>query len=166
MLRSRAHAGFSLPEALLAAGVVATVLLAVTRLVPTASQQITAGGNLTRASTLAQALLEMVRGEAHFADVLAYDGLDTARPEGFPAACRSAGVPGCINALEAAGEGKLDGWRRAVEELGGGRGAVTVPAPADAPGLPRLAVVTVTISWTDSLGSGTAQLTTAVAERP
>ena len=165
LLTPRARAGFSLPETLLAAAVVATVLLAVTRMLPTASQRITTGGNMTRASALAQALMEMIRGEAHFADVLAYDGLDTGRGETLPAACLPSGAPGCINSLEAAGEGKLDRWQRGVEQLGAGRGSVTISPPPAAPGVPRLAVVTVTISWADSLGSGTARIVTAIAER-
>jgi hypothetical protein len=165
LLRPGRPAGFGLPEALLAAAVVASALLAAGRLVPTAAERIVSGGRITRGGALAQALVEMIRGEALFDDVLAYDGLDTGRPETFPAACLPGGGPGCINPREERGEGRLDRWRRAVKDLPGGRAAVAVSSATAGAGQPRLATVTVTISWDDRLATGRARIATAIAER-
>ena len=79
-------AGLTLPEVLLSAVIIAVAILGLVGLFPTALQNVQYGGHMSQASSLAQAMIEMIRTES-FATVPSYDGLDTRNgvPGGLPA---------------------------------------------------------------------------------
>lgn len=72
----RDTAGLTLPEVLLASVIITVAVLGVVGLFPTALQNIHYGGHMSKASSLAQAMIEMIRTQP-FDRISLYDGLDT-----------------------------------------------------------------------------------------
>lgn len=138
---SRGVAGLSLPEVLLATVIIMVAILGVVGLFPTALQNVQYGGHMSQASSLAQAMVEMIRAES-FATVTSYDGLDTrnAPPGGLPASVLSHFTQWTNNIAPASPVGALpQGWG-------------TVQVQDDALGLPDLKQVTVSVGWQERGG--------------
>lgn len=132
----RGMAGLTLPEVLLAAVIITVAILGVVGLFPTALQNVQYGGHMSQASSLAQALIEVIRTES-FATVASYDGLDTrsAPPGGLPASVFNHFSQWANNIAPANPVGALpQGWG-------------TVQVQDDAVGLPDLKQVTVRVGW-------------------
>ena len=72
-------AGLTLPEVLLASVIIVVAVLGIVGLFPTALQNIQYGGHMSKASSLAQAMIEMIRTQP-FDRISLYDGLDTQDP--------------------------------------------------------------------------------------
>ena len=146
--------GLTLPEILIAASVLTVALLAMAGMFPTAFQNVKAGGQMTKATAIAQKMMEILRNES-FANLscslypTSYNGLNTS-------ACGSGTDSISTNcqkwandiAFSSDGRGLPSGW-----------GSITVSSPAT-----DLRQVTVTVGWTESRGSKTVELVTYVAD--
>lgn len=149
--RARGTAGLTLPEVLLSAVIIAVAILGLVGLFPTALQNVQYGGHMSQASSLAQAMIEMIRTES-FATVPSYNGLDTRTgpPGGLPASVLNHFTQWTNNIAPASPVGALpQGW-----------GAVQVQD--DALGLPDLKQLAVTIGWQER-GNQTLTFVTYVA---
>ncbi len=138
---SRDTAGLSLPEVLLATVIIMVAILGVVGLFPTALQNIQYGGHMSQASSLTQAMIEMIRTEP-FGTVFRYDNLDTRNepPNGLPASVLAHFTQWTNNIAPASPSGALpQGWG-------------TVQIQEDALGLPDLKQVTVTVGWEERGG--------------
>ncbi len=138
---SRDTAGLSLPEVLLATVIIMVAILGVVGLFPTALQNIQYGGHMSQASSLTQAMIEMIRTEP-FGTVFRYDNLDTRNepPSGLPASVLAHFTQWTNNIAPASPSGALpQGWG-------------TVQIQEDALGLPDLKQVTVTVGWEERGG--------------
>ena len=138
---SRDTAGLSLPEVLLATVIIMVAILGVVGLFPTALQNIQYGGHMSQASSLTQAMIEMIRTEP-FGTVFRYDNLDTRNgpPGGLPASVLAHFTQWTNNIAPASPSGALpQGWG-------------TVQIQEDALGLPDLKQVTVTVGWEERGG--------------
>ena len=147
---SRDTAGLSLPEVLLATVIIMVAILGVVGLFPTALQNIQYGGHMSQASSLTQAMIEMIRTEP-FGTVFRYDNLDTRNgpPGGLPASVLAHFTQWTNNIAPANPAGALPQ----------GRGTIAV---ATVPGSPDLLRVTVTVTWQER-GSQTITFVTYVA---
>jgi len=147
---SRDTAGLSLPEVLLATVIIMVAILGVVGLFPTALQNIQYGGHMSQASSLTQAMIEMIRTEP-FGTVSNYNGLDTQNaPAGsLPASVLTHFTQWTNNIAPASPSGALPQ----------GRGTIAV---ATVPGLPDLLRVSVTVTWQER-GSQTITFVTYVA---
>lgn len=154
--------GLTVMEVLLAAAILGIALLAIAEMFPTAYQTVSYGGQITRASALAQKMVEMIKGEPSFDNVLLYNNIDTRNPSSIP----EASPPPGINTIEDPSvnppKGKIDKWADEVSTLPGGWGTVSVPSPGGTNN--RLATVTVTVGWSGSWGTRTVQMVTMIAE--
>ncbi len=138
---SRGRAGLTLPEVLLATVIIMIAILGIVGLFPTALQNIQYGGHMSQASSLAQAMVEMIRTEP-FATVTSYDDLDTRNepPGGLSASVLTHFTQWTNNIAPASPIGALpQGWG-------------TVQIQEDALGLPDLKQVTVTVGWQERGG--------------
>jgi len=147
---SRGMAGLTLPEVLLATVIITVGILGVVGLFPTALQNIQYGGHMSQASSLTQAMIEMIRTEP-FGTVFRYDDLDTRNepPSGLPASVLAHFTQWTNNIAPANPAGALPQ----------GRGTIAV---ATVPGSPDLLRVTVTVTWQER-GSQTITFVTYVA---
>ena len=138
---SRDMAGLTLPEVLLATVIITVAILGVVGLFPTALQNVQYGGHMSQASSLTQAMIEMIRTEP-FGTVFRYDNLDTRNepPSGLPASVLAHFTQWTNNIAPASPSGALpQGWG-------------TVQIQEDALGLPDLKQVTVTVGWEERGG--------------
>ncbi|MFQ5803253.1 MAG: hypothetical protein ACE5JQ_10195 [Candidatus Methylomirabilales bacterium] len=148
---SRDMAGLTLPEVLLATVIITVAILGVVGLFPTALQNVQYGGHMSQASSLTQAMIEMIRTEP-FVTVPSYDGLDTRNelPSGLPASVLAHFTQWTNNIAPANSAGALpQGWG-------------TVQVQDDALGLPDLKQVTITVGWQER-GNQTIRFVTYVA---
>ena len=148
---SRDTAGLSLPEVLLATVIIMVAILGVVGLFPTALQNIQYGGHMSQASSLTQAMIEMIRTEP-FGTVFWYRDLDTRNgppPGGLPVSVLTHFTQWTNNIAPANPSGALPQ----------GRGTIAV---ATVPGLPDLLRVSVTVTWQER-GSQTINFVTYVA---
>ncbi len=167
----RGMAGLSLPEVLLATVIIMVAILGVVGLFPTALQNIQYGGHMSQASSLTQAMIEMIRTEP-FATVPSYDGLDTrnAPPGGLSASVLTHFTQWTNNIAPANPAGTLpQGWGTVqvqslcrttggsldVCQKDGGQGDDALP-------LPDLVQVTITVRWQER-GNQTIRFVTYVA---
>ncbi len=143
--------GLTLIEILISAAILGVSLLAIATMFPTAMEGMEEAGNQTRAFTLARGMLERIRGNESFADVLLYDGQSTAQV--------------IFNTGSAIVDANLTVWKQTMEQVPDngvpqyvGQVTVTVTAtPA------RLATVTVEVQWPNDR-SVSAALTTQISE--
>ena len=149
--QGRRDQGLTLAEILVAASVMSVALLAIMSMFPTGYETILSGGRMTKATRLAQEMMEVLRNQS-FDNLTAFDGVDTRNPQAFPAAIRpllgtwrcdiTPPAAGCTTATQ--GGGLASGW---------GTIAVTVPSAG-------LAQVTVTVGWRDRRSTKTVGLVT------
>lgn len=148
---TRDTAGLTLPEVLLASVIIAIAILGVVGLFPTALQNVQYGGHMSQASSLAQAMIEMIRTEP-FATVSSYGGLDTriGPPGGLPASVLNHFTQWANRVAPAMPIGALpQGWG-------------TIQVQDNALGLPDLKQLTVTVGWQER-GAQTISFVTYVA---
>lgn len=137
---ARGMAGLTLPEVLLATVIITIAILGMAGLFPTALQNVQYGGHMSQASSLTQAMIEMIRTEP-FATVTSYDGLDTRNepPGGLSASVLTHFTQWTNNIAPASPVGALpQGW-----------GTVQID---DVLGLPDLKQVRVTVGWQERGG--------------
>lgn len=150
--------GLTLVEVLIATAIVSVAMLGIVGMFPVAHQQLRMGSDVTKATALAQQMVEVLRDES-FAAVPRYDAADTREPAAFPPD-DPAGTP------PFRGGSLLRRWQQAITaapELGGlyqGWGQI------EAASLDRgLLSVTVTVGWSATPTDRTVQLTTYLGQR-
>lgn len=150
--------GLTLVEVLIATAIVSVAMLGIVGMFPVAHQQLRLGSDVTKATVLAQQMVEVLRDES-FAAVPRYDAADTRAPAAFPPD-DPAGTP------PFRGGSLLRRWQQAITaapELGGlyrGWGQI------EAASLDRgLLSVTVTVGWSATPTDRTVQLTTYLGQR-
>lgn len=77
MKTGKGQRGFSLVEFLIATSIVACAVLGVAAMFPAAMRSVVVGGETTKATMLAQAMMDIIRSEPFDVLVARYDGLDT-----------------------------------------------------------------------------------------
>ncbi len=150
--------GLTIVELLIALTVLTLAMLGVVGMFPVAHQHLRAGGDLTKATALAQRMLELLRDEA-LELVPRYHNADTRQSASFPA-----DDPGRTPPFR--GGSSLQQWREEIAEtrLGGGLhqgwGRIEVAS------LDRgLLSVTVTVGWSASPTNRTIELITHLAQQ-
>ena len=144
----RSERGLTLVELLIAASILTTALLGVAGMFPSAYQNVKYGGRISRATALAQEMMEILRNES-FNTLARYHALDTSScgsgADAIATSCRK--------------------WRDDLNEVGlpsgSGRVAVCTAACTSAT---NLAEITVTVSWSERTGAKTVQLVTYAAQ--
>ncbi len=150
--------GLTLIELLIAMAVATIAVLGIVGMFPMAHQHLRAGGDMTKATVLAQHMVEVLRDE-RFQVLSRYHNADTRETASFPADDLGATPP-------FRGGSSLRRWREEIEGepfgdglyQGWGRIGIT---PLDR----GLFVVTVTIGWPSSLSERTVQLTTYIGQQ-
>ncbi|MGH7410705.1 MAG: type IV pilus modification PilV family protein [Candidatus Methylomirabilis sp.] len=156
-LRLTGKRGLSLVELLMAMTIVSVAMLGIVGMFPVAHQHLRAGGDLTKATSLAQRMIELLRDEPLQA-VPRYHNADTRTPSSFPADDPAASPPFRGGSL-------LIGWRdeiAAVRPTGGlyrGWGRIEVAS------LDRgLLSITVMVGWPATPTDRSVQLTTFLGQ--
>lgn len=144
----RSEKGLTLVELLIAASILATALLGVAGMFPSAYQNVKYGGRISRATALAQEMMEILRDES-FTTLASYNTLDTG-------SCGSGTDPIATNCRK---------WRDDMNGGGlpSGSGSVAVCVAA-CTSTNDLAEITVTVSWSERTGAKTVQLVTYAAQ--
>lgn len=151
-------AGFTLVELLIAMTILSVALLGIAGMFPAAHQHLRMGSDVTKATALAQQMIETLRDQPVTA-VSRYDAADTRASTTFPQDDPADTPP-------FRGASLLTRWQQAIAaapELGGlyqGWGRIAV-APLDR----NLLSVTVTVGWAASPADRTIQLTTFIGQR-
>lgn len=150
--------GFTLMEVLIATAIVSVAMLGIAGMFPIAHQQLRMGSDVTKATVLAQRMVEVLRDEP-FAAVSRYNAADTRTPATFPPDDPAATPP-------FRGGTALQRWQQAITAtpaLGGlhqGWGRIETAA------LDRgLLSVTVTVGWSATPTERTVQLATFLGQR-
>ena len=150
--------GLTLIELLIAMSVLSVAMLGIVGMFPVAHQHLRAGGDLTKATALAQRIVELLRDEPLQA-VNRYHNADTSQTASFPS-----DDPGGTPPFR--GGSSLQRWReeiagvRSAEGLSRGWGRIEV-VTLDR----RLLAVTVTVGWPTPRTEQTVQLTTYVGQQ-
>jgi prepilin-type N-terminal cleavage/methylation domain-containing protein len=151
-------AGFTLVELLIAMTILSVALLGIAGMFPASSEHLRLGSDVTKATALAQQMVEALRDQP-FAAVSRYDAADTRAAAAFPP-----DDPADMPPFR--GASLLTRWQQAIAaapELGGlrqGWGRIAV-APLDR----NLLSVTVTVGWAASPADRTIELTTFIGQR-
>lgn len=155
--------GLTLIEVLIAASVLAVALLGMAGAFPTALRQVSFGGRITKATSLAHQMMEDIRGDRSYYIPL-YNGANTANPASYPANSPGACGTSPSTADVFCGNTKLTRWAQDVTgNTGDGRplaqasGTVAVvdqENPLPGGGGPvstttSILRVTVTVSWNE-----------------
>ncbi len=164
--------GFTITEMLLAAGIMVVALLGITGVLPTAHQNIHYGGQQSKAVSLAQSMLEMIKNDP-YNDLSQYNGVDTRNPSTYASLVDDTVlVEGDLNSF--IGHSIIDKWASDISTfLGGpgvtgGYGTIHVMTMITDPACPTLnnvclRKVIVTVGWQESSRPHTIQLTTLVS---
>ncbi len=171
--RCKATRGFSTLEVLIATTLLLVSLLGLASTLPTADRNVHLGGQNTKATALAQQMLETIRNDP-FSQLILYNGLDgqgvdTRNPQNFPADNPNPPIPG--NPGNFQGGSNLTRWTNDIalflasgSGITGGYGTVFVQSVAqDGGGNSILDRVTVTVFWTESGAARSLQLSTLVS---
>ncbi|MBI3989667.1 MAG: prepilin-type N-terminal cleavage/methylation domain-containing protein [candidate division NC10 bacterium] len=137
--------GLTLLEVLIASAVMAIAILALAGMFPSAYQNVKYGGEITRATALAQEMMEILRNES-FGNLASYDGRSTG-------ACGSGTDSVSTNCRK---------WRDDITAVGLPSGSGTIAVVQETSDLRR---ITVTVNWTERTGRKEAQLVTYVAQQ-
>ena len=169
----RAAFGFSTIEVLVAAGLLTMGLAGLATTISSADLNVHLGGQNSKATALAQQMLETIRNDA-FSTLTLYNGVDglgvnTRTPDNFPLDAPSPPLPG--NPGNFQGGTNLTRWMNDLavvfpkgSGVTGGYGTVLVQSVAqDGGGNSILDKVTVTVYWSESGNVRNIQLTTLVS---
>lgn len=152
---ARQETGFTLIEVLIAAGILLVALLGIASALPSASISLQHSGQISKAVSLAQEMIEMVKNDP-FSQVNLYDGVDTRTMTTFPADYPSPPIPG--DAGNFMGGTNVTKWASDIalylptgSGISNGYGTITVATVATDPGgNPILQKISVSVYWTDS----------------
>lgn len=150
--------GLTLVEVLIATAIVSVAVLGVVGMFPVAHQQLRMGSDVTKATVLAQQMIEILRDEP-FVAVPRYDAADTRTPAAFPPDDPTGTFPFRGGSL-------LQRWQQAITaapELGGlhqGWGQIETTSLARG-----LLSVTITVGWSTTPVDRTVRLITYLGQR-
>ncbi len=133
----RSNKGLTLLEVLISAAILAVSLLAIAAMFPAAMGAMEGAGEERRAYSVAQGMMERMRGAATFNIMLSYDGQSTAQAN--------------FNTGSAGVDTNLTAWKQEIEQVPGSglpQGVGTITVVAGAPPA-RLATITVTVQWSN-----------------
>ncbi len=142
--------GFTVTEVLVAASILVMALLGIASMMPTADMSLHQSGQISKAISLAQEMIEMIRNDP-FHTLTNYAGVDTRTSSTIPVDDTSGSPPflGGSNVNKWANDIAL--YLATGAGITGGYGTIAVSAVAtDASGNDVLRKVTVTVCWTDS----------------
>ncbi len=136
--------GLTLPEILITSAVLAVGILAVAGMFPSAYQNVKYGGEITKATALAQEMMEILRNES-FTNLASYNDLNTG-------ACGSGTDSIATNCRK---------WRDDMVAVGLPSGLGSVKVDSETSDLRR---ITVSVSWTERYGTKKVELVSYVAQ--
>jgi len=136
--------GLTLPEILIASAVLAVGILAIAGMFPSAYQNVKYGGEITKATALAQEMMEILRNEL-FINLTGYNGLKTS-------ACGSGTDSIATNCRK---------WRDDITAVGLPSGWGSVKVDSETSDLRR---ITVSVGWTGRYSNKKVELVTYVAQ--
>ncbi len=155
-------AGFSLPEILIASGILLVSLLGIAAVLPTADMSLHQAGQISKAVSLAQEMIEMIKNDP-FSQLPCYNGptcsstsgVDTRNTATYPVDDPIPPVPGVAGNFM--GGSNVTKWKNDINlylvtgaGITGGYGTITVSNVAtDATGNAVLRRATVTVNWTE-----------------
>lgn len=150
--------GLTLPEILIAASVLTVALLAMAGMFPTAFQNVKAGGQMTKATAIAQKMMEHLRNQP-------FSALTSLPPSGYNGLNNTSNC----NTLSEPVRTACNTWKDDItfsSDWGKGlpSGSWSIAATLVNPPANDLAQVTVTVGWTENRGSKTVELVTYVAD--
>ncbi len=145
--------GFTLTEVVLASSILVVAVLGVAALLPLAYNNIFYASQETKATILAQDLMEQIKNAPSFNDMLSFAD--------NPPAGATHPRPAYIATQRANWHSKAANADPHGEGLSGGNGSVDITATGGSPC--RVATITITMDWTDRKGPP-ASLTTEIAE--
>jgi type II secretory pathway pseudopilin PulG len=151
---ARNGTGFTLVEVLMAAGILLVALLGIGSTLPTATMSLQHSGQISKAVSLAQEMIEMVKNDP-FSQLNLYDGVDTRSAATYPVDYPSPPISG--DAGNFMGGSNVAKWANDIalylptgSGITNGYGSIAVVTVAsDAGGNPILRKISATIFWTD-----------------
>lgn len=150
--------GLTLVELLIAMAVLSVAMLGMVGMFPVAHQHLRAGGDLTKATALAQRMVELLRDEPLQA-VNRYHNADTRQTASFPSDDLGGTPP-------FRGGSSLQRWREEITGVGFGEGLSRGWGRIEVVTLDRrLFAVTVTVGWPTTRTEQTVQLITYVGQQ-
>jgi len=152
--RPRRPAGFSVAEILVASVILIVALLGIAGVLPTADLSLHQSGQVSKAVSLAQEMVEMMKNDP-FSQLVLYNGVDTRNTATYPVNSPTVPIPG--DAGNFMGGTNVAKWTNDINlylatgaGITGGYGTISVVSVAtDASGHPTLRKVTVLVGWTD-----------------
>jgi type II secretory pathway pseudopilin PulG len=146
--------GFTIVEVLVAATILIAGLLGIAAVMPTADTNLHLSGQISKATSLAQEMMEMIKNDP-FSQLTLYNGVDTRTPGTFAADTPNPPIPG--DAGNFMGGSNLAKWKNDINVylatgagITGGYGTIGVSTVAnDDKGNPILRKVSVTVNWID-----------------
>jgi len=148
------QAGFTFIEVMIAASIMVVALLAIAAVLPTADMSLHMSGQISKAVSLAQEMIEMIKNDP-FTDLPAYNNVDTRNAATYPTDYPIPPVPG--TAGNYMGGSNVTKWASDINlylvtgtGITGGYGTIAVSTVAsDTGGNPILRKITVTVNWLD-----------------
>jgi hypothetical protein len=146
--------GFTVVEVLMASSILVVALLGIAAVLPTADMDLHLAGQLSKAVSLAQEMVEMLKNDP-FSQLSLYNGVDTRNPASYPLDYPNPPIPG--DAGNFRGGANVTKWANDITlylatgaGITGGYGIITVSTVAsDGGGGPILRKVSVAVNWTD-----------------
>jgi type II secretory pathway pseudopilin PulG len=150
----RRGAGFTVAEVLTAASILIVALLGIAAVMPTADMTLHQAGQASKAISLAQEMIEMLKNDP-FSQLTLYGGVDTRSPATYPVDYPVPPIPG--DAGNFMGGSNVTKWAGDISlylttgaGLTNGYGTITVSDVAtDGSGNSILRKVSVVVGWTD-----------------
>lgn len=139
---------------MVASSILIVALLGIAAVLPTADMNLHQAGQISKAVSLAQEMIEMLKNDP-FSQIALYNGVDTRTTGTYPADDPNPPIPG--NAGNFQGGSNVTKWANDIAlylitgaGITGGYGTITVSTVAtDGSGNPILRKVSVAVNWTD-----------------
>lgn len=146
--------GFTVVEVLIASIILVVALLGIAAVLPTADLSLHQAGQISKAVSLAQEMIEMVKNDP-FSQLSLYSGVDTRTAASYPVDDPNPPIPG--DAGNFMGGSNVTKWANDISlylttgaGITGGYGTIAVMTVAnDVGGNPILRKVSVVVSWTE-----------------
>lgn len=150
--------GMTALEVLIAASMISVALLAIASMLPTSHANVDHAGRISKATALAQQMLESIKNDT-YNQVVLYNGVDTRNPATYP-------VDDLASVPQFRGGTNVQRWANDIQEAGvtsvrlsGGSGTIAVTTPTAG-----LRLVTVQVFWTERGAQESVLLQTLIAQ--